>query len=58
MAFMTEVTKVTPQEIDKYSEEGAYIHGLTMEGARWDVQEGTVKDSNPKELPMLTPALT
>ena len=57
MAFMTEVTKVTPQEIDKYSEEGAYIHGLTMEGARWDVQEGTVKDSNPKELRCLLPVI-
>ena len=50
MGFMTEVTKLSPGDITEYAEKGAYIHGLTMEGARWDVAEGTIKDSKPKEL--------
>ncbi|KAI8438867.1 hypothetical protein MSG28_011209 [Choristoneura fumiferana] len=30
--------------------DGAYVHGLLMEGARWDVQAGIVMDSRLKEL--------
>lgn len=30
--------------------EGAYVHGLHMEGARWDVQAGIIMDSKLKEL--------
>lgn len=30
--------------------EGAYVHGLHMEGARWDVQAGIIMDSRLKEL--------
>lgn len=34
--------------------DGAYIHGLFMEGARWDIQGGVIIDSRLKELfPML-----
>ena len=57
MAFMTEVTKFSANDISEYSEEGAYIHGLTMEGARWDTGEGTIKDSKPKELRCLLPVI-
>jgi len=53
MKFMTEVTKFT--DVSQVTEapafgDGAYIYGLTMEGARWDVKAGVVKSSNPKEL--------
>jgi dynein heavy chain len=57
MGFMTQVTKLSPGDITEYAEEGAYIHGLTMEGARWDVAEGTIKDSKPKELRCLLPVI-
>ena len=57
MAFMTEVTKFSRDDITEYSEEGAYIHGLTMEGARWDTVDGTIKDSKPKELRCLLPVI-
>ena len=57
MAFMTEVTKFSANDISEYSEEGAYIHGLTMEGARWDTGEGSIKDSKPKELRCLLPVI-
>ena len=30
--------------------EGAYVHGLFMEGARWDIQQGVIVESRLKEL--------
>ena len=47
---MTEVTKKTPEQIDVPSRDGAYVHGLTLEGARWDDKAGVLEDSRPKEL--------
>lgn len=32
------------------SRDGAFIHGLTLEGARWDEKTGCLDDSKPKEL--------
>ena len=37
-------------ELPGPSKEGAFIHGLSMEGARWDDKVGTVEESRPKEL--------
>lgn len=47
---LTEVTKKQPDQIDAASRDGAFIHGLTLEGARWDEKAGTLDDSRPKEL--------
>ena len=47
---MTEVTKRTPEQIDVPSRDGAYVHGLTLEGARWDDKAGLLEDARPKEL--------
>ena len=33
---LTEVTKKQPEQIEGPSREGAFIHGLTLEGCRWD----------------------
>lgn len=30
--------------------EGAYVHGMFMEGARWDTQSGIIVESRLKEL--------
>ena len=57
MKFHTEVTRLQPSDIEEYSEEGTYIHGLTMEGARWDQDQGMVMDSKPKELRCLLPVI-
>uniref|UniRef100_A0A7S0WPT2 Dynein heavy chain n=2 Tax=Pyramimonas obovata TaxID=1411642 RepID=A0A7S0WPT2_9CHLO len=58
MKFMTEVTQMTsPEQIKERSEVGAYIHGLTLEGCRWDFQAGVLKDSIPKELRVLLPVI-
>ncbi|KAK9808985.1 hypothetical protein WJX72_007373 [[Myrmecia] bisecta] len=47
---LTEVTKKQPDQIDGPSRDGAFIHGLTLEGARWDEKVGVLEDSRPKEL--------
>lgn len=47
---LTEVTKKQPDQIDAPSREGAFIHGLTLEGCRWDDKGGALEDSKPKEL--------
>lgn len=42
--------KMTAEEIDAHSRDGAYISGLQMQGARWDVQAGGIERSKPKEM--------
>jgi dynein heavy chain len=37
--------------------DGAYIHGLFMEGARWDTNAGSIMDSHLKELYPLMPIM-
>jgi dynein heavy chain len=46
----TEVTKKQPEEVEQANREGSYIHGLTMEGARWDMNAMVVAQSLPKEM--------
>lgn len=48
--IITEVTKKQPDQIEANSRDGAFIHGLTLEGARWDDKIGALDDSKPKEL--------
>lgn len=48
--ILTEVTKKQPDQIDAPSRDGAFIHGLTLEGCRWDDKVGALDDSKPKEL--------
>ena len=47
---LTEVTKKQLDQIEAPARDGAYIHGLTIEGARWDEKSGSLEDSRPKEL--------
>lgn len=46
----TEVTKKQPEEVEQPSRDGSYIYGLTMEGARWDMNTMTIGPSLPKEM--------
>lgn len=48
--LLTEVTKKTAEQVDAPSRDGAFVHGLTLEGARWDDKAGCLEDSKPKEL--------
>jgi dynein heavy chain len=36
---------------------GCYIHGLVLEGARWDRDEGRLRDSLPGELRQQMPVI-
>lgn len=48
--IVTEVTKKQPEEVTQPSRDGAFICGLTLEGARWDGLAGCLDDSKPKQL--------
>merc|ERR1711939_726938 len=51
MTINTDVTKKTqPDDIDSAAREGAYVHGLFLEGARWDAAKGELTDPVPREL--------
>ena len=39
-----------PQQIEAPSRDGAFVHGLVLEGARWDAGFSCLDDSRPKEL--------
>ena len=47
---LTEVTKKNVDQIEAPSREGAYVHGLTLEGCRFDDKTGVLEDSKPKEM--------
>ncbi|XP_072767433.1 LOW QUALITY PROTEIN: dynein axonemal heavy chain 10-like [Anoplolepis gracilipes] len=55
----TTVSKfIKPDDIEERPDQGCYVYGLYLEGARWDVEEHRLKRSHPKvlieELPILT----
>lgn len=51
-------TKVDPEtEVDAYAEDGMYIHGCCLEGARWDMKKGVVAESFPKDLHPAVPVI-
>ncbi|XP_060831118.1 dynein beta chain, ciliary-like [Bombus pascuorum] len=57
MCLYCEVLRKTKEEVTSAPREGAYINGLYMEGARWDVQAGCIMDSRFKELFPLLPIM-
>ncbi|XP_067102135.1 dynein axonemal heavy chain 1 [Osmerus mordax] len=50
IGFDFKVMKVSSAELKERPDMGCYIHGLFLEGACWDRQEGLLKQSRPKEL--------
>ncbi|XP_014206492.1 dynein beta chain, ciliary [Copidosoma floridanum] len=50
MCLQCDVTKKSKEEFTSAPRDGAYVHGIFMEGARWDVQAGIIVDSRSKEL--------
>ncbi|XP_066519150.1 dynein axonemal heavy chain 17-like isoform X2 [Hoplias malabaricus] len=54
MCLAVEVTKKNQEDISNPPREGAFIHGLFMEGARWDTRSGVITDARLMEL---TPAM-
>uniref|UniRef100_A0A663M623 Dynein axonemal heavy chain 11 n=1 Tax=Athene cunicularia TaxID=194338 RepID=A0A663M623_ATHCN len=49
MCLAVEVTKKNREDITAPPREGAYVHGLFMEGARWDAPAGGIADARLKE---------
>jgi hypothetical protein len=45
-----QVMAPAPSELKKRPKEGCYIHGLFLEGARWDPVAFQLAESRPKEL--------
>jgi dynein heavy chain len=54
MVLTVDVTKKSKEEFSGAPREGAYVHGLYIEGARWDTGTGMIQESILKDL---TPAL-
>ena len=50
MRIHTEVTDKTFEQVTAQPDEGTYVHGIFMEGARWEVAENCIAESRPKEL--------
>ncbi|XP_026835009.1 dynein beta chain, ciliary isoform X2 [Drosophila erecta] len=57
MCLNCDVTKKWKEEFTTAPREGAYINGLFMEGARWDIKMGTIADAFLKELFPAMPVL-
>ncbi|XP_066120408.1 dynein axonemal heavy chain 9 [Saccopteryx bilineata] len=53
-ALHCDVTKKAREEVRSPPREGAYVHGLFMEGARWDAQAGVLAEAKLQDL---TPAM-
>ena len=51
LTTLTDVTKkMTAEEIEAGSRDGAYVIGLFLEGARWDTNTGMIEDAILKQL--------
>ncbi len=57
MSLSCDVTKKYQGETIVPPREGAYVHGLFMEGARWDITLGSIMDSHLKELHAVMPIM-
>ncbi|KAM7371234.1 hypothetical protein PAMP_010722 [Pampus punctatissimus] len=57
MSLQCDVTKKNREDFSSPPREGAYVHGLYMEGARWDTQTGLIVDARLKELTPTMPVI-
>ncbi|NXP52612.1 DYH17 protein, partial [Heliornis fulica] len=57
MCLAVEVTKKNQEDVKAPPREGSYIHGLFMEGARWDIPSGAIADARLQELTPMMPVI-
>ncbi|XP_042331037.1 dynein axonemal heavy chain 11-like isoform X2 [Sceloporus undulatus] len=57
MCLTIDVTKKTREDYGHPPREGAYICGLFMEGARWDLQAGVIAEARLKDLTPVMPVI-
>jgi len=48
--IQTDVTKKKAEEIDARTRDGAFVSGMALEGARWNIQQGMLEKSKPREM--------
>jgi dynein heavy chain len=53
----TDVTKKEPKQVDSHAKEGAFVQGMFLEGARWDMASNSMEDSKPKEMAVAMPVI-
>merc|ERR1712185_626814 len=59
LVTFTDVTKkFTVDEVEGSMREGAYIIGLSMQGARWNPNDTSIEKSKPKEMFCTMPVMT
>lgn len=57
LTVMTDITKRSMEAVDAPSRDGQYIHGLYLEGARWDLGNNMLDNSLPKEMYVPMPVM-
>merc|ERR1711865_1097406 len=57
LLIFTEPTKRLAETVDMPAREGCFIHGVSLEGARWDIPSGNLESSLPKEMFCLMPVI-
>ncbi|NXP09467.1 DYH17 protein, partial [Thinocorus orbignyianus] len=57
MCLSVEVTRKNREDVTAPPREGSFVHGLFMEGARWDVPSGVIADARLKELTPMMPVI-
>ena len=57
MCLQCDVTKKHKEDFSSSPREGAYIHSLYMEGARWDTQTSLIAESILKDLTPTMPVI-
>uniref|UniRef100_H2Y9A0 Dynein axonemal heavy chain 11 n=1 Tax=Ciona savignyi TaxID=51511 RepID=H2Y9A0_CIOSA len=57
MVLSVDVTKKSKEDFSHPPREGAYVHGLFLEGAKWDTQTGALLSARLKELTAPVPVV-
>ncbi|XP_032902051.1 dynein heavy chain 11, axonemal [Amblyraja radiata] len=57
MCLTVDITKKNKEDYGHPPREGAYIHGLFLEGAKWDIQNGIIAEAHLKELASSMPVI-
>merc|ERR1712222_176406 len=50
LVIYTDVLKRKVDDITAHSRDGCYVHGLSLQGARWDMMAGNVSTAKPREM--------
>jgi len=57
LQIISDVTRKTEEEVDSEAREGAYVTGLSLIGCRWDLRQGILDESLPREMYVLMPVI-